>query len=83
MTPPSCAAVCDDDAIKYGGEGDALTAPQKWMGAGKGPWTVEEDAILRRIRKQYDAQIFRGNCTSSVGFAGRRAHTRSVLCSQQ
>jgi hypothetical protein len=53
---------CDDDEIKYGEEGDAATAPQKRL---KLPWTAEEDAILLRIRKQYDA----GELTSHAAFA--------------
>ena len=55
-TLASGGADCDDDEIKYGGEGDAATAPQKWHGANKAPpWTAEEDAILLQVRKQYDA----------------------------
>ena len=65
-TLASCGAVCDDDEIKYGEVGDEPTAPYKWMGRGKGPpWTAEEDAILRRIHKQYDA----GEFTSQSSYA--------------
>jgi hypothetical protein len=65
MTLPSGGTACDDDEIKYGEASDAPTAPQKWHGAGSGrPWTAEEDAILRRIRKQYDA----GELTSHAAF---------------
>jgi hypothetical protein len=58
-------ADCDDDEIKFGGEGDTPTAPQKWHGGGTGPpWTVEEHALLLQVRKQYDA----GEITSCVAF---------------
>jgi hypothetical protein len=50
-TVPSYGAICDDGEMKYGGEGDAPTAPKKWPN-GSGPWTADEDAILLRMRKQ-------------------------------
>ena len=62
MTLLSGGAACDDDEMKYGEAGDAATAPQKRLFP---PWTVEEDAILLRIRKQYDA----GELTSHAAFA--------------
>jgi hypothetical protein len=55
LTLASGGADCDDDEIKFGGEGDAATAPQKWPNGKGPPWTAEEDAILLRMRKQYDA----------------------------
>jgi hypothetical protein len=61
MTLASGGADCDDDEIKYGEADDEPTAPQKRL---KLPWTVEEDAILLRMRKQYDA----GELTSHVAF---------------
>ena len=65
MTLPSGGAACDDDEIKFGEASDAATAPQKWIGGKAPPWTAEEDAILRRIRKQYDA----GGYASHAAFA--------------
>ena len=52
MTLPSGVAACDDDEIKYGAAGEAAPAPEKRLYP---PWTAEEDAILRRICKQYEA----------------------------
>ena len=65
MTLLSGGADCDDDEVKYGGEGDEPTAPQKWIGGKGPPWTAAEDAIVLRIRKQYDA----GELTSCAAFA--------------